>query len=174
MKAVHHELAERLEMLPAVQCADAAEGKFMDQEVCSIALAIYGALHMCGFQLTTISNDRSLGIDEDLAHVARRALTLAIAHDDGNRVPRRGNLQSLHSVTTKLKRGFVMWHDKLSCPFLIAEPDPPGITGNEHLREGDDLGAFSRGPLNEFDRLGNRRIGVEPHRFCLDDCGLNN
>src|SRR5689334_1067304 len=67
-----------------------------------------------------------------------------------------------------------MWHDKLPCPFLIAEPNPPRIAGNEHLGESNDLGTFSRRPLNEFDRFGNRRIGVEPHRLCLDDRGLNN
>jgi hypothetical protein len=159
-------------VLPAAQRADLAQICVEDGEVGPGALAEHGALDVRRLELAARMDDLAAGVDEHLPHVEAASGALADAEAHVDAVLGRGGPHPPERLRADDERVLEVALHELHPPGGGAEPDPPRVAGDPGLGEGDEVGAARRGLADEVDRLVDRRVGVQPHRFGLDDGGL--
>src|ERR1700726_3494618 len=143
-------------MLPAAQGPEPSDVvAIMDGEVAAIALAEHGAFGMGWPQLAALRDGLTVGTDQPLPHI--EAAAVAFGHADD-----RGQLGALHSLanyfglrTVESQRVIeIALHEAAADrPSGSSKPDLPRISGDEGLRQRNQLRALRGGLLDQVDRL---------------------
>jgi hypothetical protein len=97
MLAEHGVLRERLEVLPAAQGTDPAQGGVVDSQVGAVALTEEGTFHVGRLELAPGTHQFAVRGDHCLAHVEAAAAALAVAGDHGDVVRAGGVEQALEA-----------------------------------------------------------------------------
>ena len=161
--AVHGELRQRLEVLPAVERAEPADAGHVEHvKMAAVAFAEHGSLHMGGLELAPGEQHLSVSAEYELGHIQRAVVLLAGPHHHGDLIAGGSLSQAVEPGVTDDDRVGVVLGDEPHSHRLGVEPQEVRIARDPQLRKGDQPGAMGGGLRDQGGCLLDSRVGVEP------------